>query len=67
MKNPLNATEPVWSLTLYCKVKTSLLQKQKESLAITAGMTLTPALSHPMGEGESFSVRGRIGRGLKFC
>ena len=36
-----------------------LRRQAKRDAAFGAGMTLTPALSHRMGEGESFAAGGK--------
>ena len=54
MKNTLNEPERSQSQALYCKVKATFqFSPQGET-----GKTLTPALSRPTGEGESFTVPG---------
>jgi hypothetical protein len=54
MKNSLNEPERPQSQALYYKVKATFqFSPQGET-----GMNLTPALSRPTGEGESFAVAG---------
>jgi hypothetical protein len=54
MKNSLNEPERSQSHTLYCKVKITFQFSPQGEM----GMTLTPALSRPTGDVESFAVAG---------
>ena len=72
MNNPLNEIDEPQSHTLYCKVKAGLPTKRGEVAVERVcrddrwQIALTPALSRPTGEGESFAVfRERLGLWLQ--